>query len=180
MWKRKLTKEVVDRFRVGYDKLRDMITFPVWDEANNLKMITARSTKTKLFNIPKNADKGKLLYLLNFAIQDKVPMIGITEAQIDALTSWGYGFPCVATFGSPTKDQINLLSKSGIRVIVTLFDNDEAGIKFTNMVNRNLPKNIMTINIKLPENKKDINDLSKEEFENCLNSQGITWRLPLN
>lgn len=177
LWKRKLNKLIVDRFRVGYDKSRNAITFPVWDEKNNLKMVTARSVKTKTFYIQKDADKGKLLYLLNFAIQDKVPMVGITEAQIDALTSWGYGFPCVATFGSPTKDQIKLLVKSGIRVIVTMFDNDEAGSNFTTIVNRNLPKSVMVINLNLPKSKKDINDLTQEEFDNCLKSQGISWRL---
>lgn len=174
MWQRKLTKEVVDRFRIGYDKFRDMITFPVWDEKNNLKMVTARSTKTKHFYIPRDTDRGKYLYLLNFAIQDKTPIIGITEAQIDALTSWGYGFPCCATLGSPTKDQIDLIAKSGIRTIVTMFDNDFYGKeKFTPFITKNLPNSIMVVNTKIPNGKKDINDLSKEEFDGMLKEAGI-------
>ena len=64
MWERKLSKEVVDRFRVGYDPQRRMLTFPVWDEKGHLVMITGRSVQTKMFHIDKEVDKP--VYLLNF------------------------------------------------------------------------------------------------------------------
>lgn len=173
MYQRKLSKEVIDRFRIGYNKLTDSLTFPVWDEKNKLRMVTERSTKTKRFYIPKDTDKGKYLYLLNFALQDKTPIIGVTEAQIDALTSWSYGLPCCATLGSPTKAQIKLLAKSGIRTVVTLFDNDESGQRFTHFFNLHCPRNIMVVNLRVPEGKKDINDLNKEEFLNSLKEIGV-------
>ena len=62
MWHRKLSKEVVDEFRVGYDKERDAITFPVYDEKRRLVMVTARNVKTKVFHIPKEVKKP--VYLL--------------------------------------------------------------------------------------------------------------------
>lgn len=36
MWKRKLSKEVVDRFEVGYDPKQNMLIFPVRDEKEYL------------------------------------------------------------------------------------------------------------------------------------------------
>ena len=40
MWKRGLSKDVVDRFKIGYDKEHNAIVFPVWDEKNQLVMLT--------------------------------------------------------------------------------------------------------------------------------------------
>ena len=57
MWTRKLSKEVVDQFRVGYDMERKAITFPVYDEKHRLVMVTARSVENKKFYIPADTDK---------------------------------------------------------------------------------------------------------------------------
>ena len=177
MWQRKLTKGVVDTFKVGYDHVRNAITFPVWDEKNNLKFITARSVTSKKFWIPKEIDKRHILYLLNFAINQNVPMVGITEAQIDALTCWGYNFPCCATLGGISDEQIEILNKSGIRAFITMFDNDEYGEKFTKHFNKKIRKDVLVYNLKLPKGKKDINDLSLEEFNKCMEELGIKYRI---
>lgn len=178
MWKRNLSKEVVDLFSVGYDNLRNAITFPVWDERGRLKFITARSVTTKRFWIPKDVDKH-ILYLLNFAIKYNVPILGITEAQIDALTSWGYGIPCCATLGGISEEQINILNKSGIRIFITMFDNDEYGRKFTKKFNYHIRKDVLVYEMKIPNGKKDINDLSKEEFNKLLQEMNVSWRINL-
>ena len=175
MDKRGLKGDVIERFRIGYDELNNAITFPVWDEYNRLRFITERSVNTKKFWIPKNANKGDILYLLNFAIKDKVPMVMITEAQIDALTAWGYGMPCCATFGGVTKPQVDVLRKSGIRTIITAFDNDEAGKKFTKLFNSLIPRDFFVYNFVFPNNKKDINDLTYEEFVDGLQKIGINF-----
>ncbi len=177
MWERKLDKKIVDAFRIGYDNVRNAITFPVWDEKGKLKFITARSVTSKRFWIPKEIDKKHILYLLNFALQQNVPMVGITEAQIDALTCWGYNFPCCATLGGISDEQIQLLNKSGIRIFITMFDNDEYGEKFTKHFERMIRKDVLVYNLKLPKGKKDINDLSLEEFNKCLDELGIKYRL---
>ena len=176
MWQRKLSKEVVDLFRVGYDEEKNAITFPVWDEKNNLRFITERSVTTKQFWIPSGVNKH-ILYLLNFALKFNVPILAVTEAQIDALTSWEYGIPCCATLGGITEKQIEILNKSGIRIFITMFDNDEWGKKFTERFKKYIRKDVLTYEMKLPPGKKDINDLSKEEFENCLKDIRITWRI---
>lgn len=178
MWQRKLTKEVVDFFRVGYDATKRAITFPVWDEKGKLRFITERSVETKRFWIPSHANK-QVLYLLNFAIQLNVPMMAVTEAQIDALTCWGYGIPCCATLGGVTDQQIEILERSGIGIIITAFDNDEWGKRFTEKLKKRFRRDVLVYELHLPEGKKDINDLSREEFERCFQEIGITWRLDL-
>ena len=171
MWKRKLTKEVVDKYRVGYDQLRKCLTFPVWDIKGRLKMVTTRSVDTKKFYIQK--DQDKLIYLLNFIVKENPPVVMIAEGQIDALTAIGYGFPCCATIGSLSFNQIKILNKSGIRSFITAFDNDDAGKKFTQMFNENIRKDILIYNFEFPKGKKDINDLTKEEFWGSLNKLGF-------
>ena len=64
MWERKLSKDVVDIFEVGYDVNKNMITFPVRDEKGNLLFITKRSVSTKFFEIPEGVEKP--VYLLYY------------------------------------------------------------------------------------------------------------------
>ena len=176
MWERKLTQEVVDKFDVGYDPQRQMLTFPVYDMKDNLVMITGRSVKTKLFHIDKDVEKP--VYLLNYVAKNKFPVVLITEAQIDALTAWSYGFPCVATIGSISKNQMDIINHCGIRTFVTLFDNDSAGQRFTELFNKYIRNDIFTYNIKIDvPGAKDINDLSKEQFIDLLRRNGIQGKL---
>lgn len=171
MEKRKLTKPIIDKFKIGYDPLRNAITFPVWDENNNLIMITSRSTNSKHFYIEKN--KEKPLYLLNFIKKENITTALITEAQIDSLTSWSYGMPSIATFGGISSEQIKILNKSGIRVLILGFDNDAWGDKFAAQVEKEINPSILTLRMQFPKNKKDINDLTKEEFWQSLTNLGI-------
>ena len=51
LFNRGISKDVIDKFKIGYDPLGKMVTFPVWDASNNLVMITSRSTTDKTFYI---------------------------------------------------------------------------------------------------------------------------------
>lgn len=168
MWKRKLSKEVVDRFRVGYDKERNAITFPVYDERHNLVMVTARSVNSKRFWIPREVDKP--VYLLYDVLERGVDSVVITEGQIDALTSWTYGKPAVATMGCPSDKQIATLNRSGIRCITSMFDNDAAGLRFYERLKKKLNPDILLVRAQLPSGKKDINELTFDEFNYSLNN----------
>lgn len=176
MWKRKLEKWVVDTFCVGFNPETQSITFPVWDIKGNLKMVTERSVKSKLFYIPEGIEKP--VYLLNVVTQYKYPFVLVCEAQLDALTAWGYGVPAVALMGTGSTEQFKLLNKCGIRNWVTMFDNDEAGKRATDKFNRKIKKDCMVTNISYGKrNVKDINDLSKEEFDSLLGEYGLNWRI---
>ena len=162
MWKRKLTKEVVDRFRVGYDPERKAITFPVWDEHGRLVMVTSRSTVDKRFYIEK--DKDKPVYLLNFIKDMGETTVYVCESQINALTLWSYGYPAIALFGTGSSYQYEILNRSPIRNYILCFDGDEAGEKGKTRFMNNIRPDVLVSYKRVPAGK-DVNDLTKEEFD---------------
>ena len=162
MWKRGLSKEVVDRFGVGYDKNHNSITFPVWDEKGHLVMITSRNVSNKYFHIEK--DKDKPVYLLNFINQDKTDRVYVVESQINALTLWSWGYPAIALFGTGSQHQYDILNRCGIRNYVLCFDGDFAGQKGRDRFINNIRKDVLVSYLPIP-NGKDVNDLTKEQFE---------------
>lgn len=163
MEKRKLTRDVISRFKIGYDMDSQSLTFPVWDEHNNLVMVTKRSVNSKNFFIP--ASKNKPVYLLNYIINNNITEVTVAESQINTLTLWGWGIPAIGLFGTGSKYQYNILKKSGIRVYHLAFDGDEAGRKAIDRFIQNMPKDVMIDIVSIP-NGKDINDLSFEEYRN--------------
>ena len=53
------------------------------------------------------------------------------------------------------------------------FENDAWGEKFASQVEKEISPSILTLRMKFPKGKKDINDLTKEEFWHSLTSIGI-------
>ena len=97
-------------------------------------------------------------------MKHNIKTVMITEGPFDCLTGWEYGFPTIATFGKISDYQIEQINKSCINIIYVAFDNDAAGKSFTETLKKKLTKRIMIIETKFPANKKDINDLTKEEL----------------
>lgn len=174
MAERKLTKEVCERFQIKYDTKEKALVFPVRDLFGNLLFLTRRKVDQKQFYIDHNVEKT--LYLLNEVVKEKYTYTFITEAQIDALNCWGYGYPCIATMGTPSKEQMSLLSKTDINILITMFDNDETGRRFTENLRKLVPDKIMMYNIDWKNiNKKDINELTKEEFEYIIKENNLDF-----
>ena len=164
--KRGIDIDIARKFKVGYDAETDCITFPVWDEHDKLKMITKRSTKGKMFYI--DADIDKPVYLLNEIIKQNITTVYVTESQIDALNLWSWGYPAIALIGLGSKNQYEILNKSGIRSYILCLDNDIWGEKGRDRFRQNIRKDIFISDFRITNNKKDINDLTKEEFESML------------
>ena len=162
MSKRKLTQEVCNRFKIKYDPESECIVFPVWDDKNNLVMLTKRSVVGKNFYIDK--DKEKPIYLLNYIKSNNIKEVIVCESQINTLYLWSLGYSSIATFGcNITKNQFDLLNKSGIEHYYLAFDGDEAGRKGISKFLKYIKKDVLVDIIKLPQGK-DVNDLSEEEF----------------
>lgn len=160
-FQRKLSQEVILKYRVGYDKETDSITFPVWDEHNRLKFITKRSVKTKQFFIPQGVKKP--VYLLNFMLKENRDTVFVCESQINALYMNTLGYPAVALIGTGTRDQYEILNKSPIRHYILAFDGDEAGDKGITRFLSNIRKDVFVDVMLLPRGK-DCNDLTCEEI----------------
>lgn len=165
MWKRNLSKEVVDKFRIGYNRDRDTITFPVWDEFGKLVMVTERSVNSKKFYIGEGVEKP--VYLLNFIEKWNIDKVIVTESQINCLTSWGYGYPAIALFGTGSEHQLDILNRSGIKSYILMFDGDKAGREGARRFKKGIKKSVFVKDIQMPFGK-DVNDLSKEEFKKLL------------
>jgi len=163
MWERKLSKEVVDMFSVGYDGKTDALTFPVWDDANRLVMITKRNVSTKSFYIPPGVEKP--VYLLNFVKNWGITKVWVMESQINALYGWTMGYPSIGLIGTGSSYQHERLIKSGISVFHLCFDGDTAGDLGAYKFAQAMPRGILVDQVIIPRGK-DVNDLSFEEFSN--------------
>lgn len=171
MYKRKLTNDVIAKFKIGYDKDTDSITFPCWDINGNLTSISRRSVSGKRFNLERDLKKD--VYLLNF-INPKVDnTVYVTESQINALTLWSYGLPAIALFGTGTEHQYDILNNYGIKHYVLCLDPDDAGRKGTIRLINNLKKCIIDIK-DLPDGK-DVNDLTQSEFNDARLLTSFEW-----
>lgn len=171
MYQRKLTDEIIELFDIGYDKETDCITFPIRDIKGNVVAVARRSTKGKYFNYPSGFEKP--VYGLYEIMQRwsrgfrggtvYSDEIIICESMIDALTCWVYGKYAVALNGLGTELQFKQLRELPCRKLILATDSDEAGMRARKRIRDNIKNKIITEYI-LPKGKKDINELSKEEF----------------
>jgi len=170
MEKRKISKEVAEQFSLMFDQKTNCIVFPIWDENNNLVMITKRSIIDKHFYI--DEDRVKPVYLYNFIKKYGITNVYVCESQINALTLWSWGYPAIALIGTGSKQQYEILNKSGITVFNLALDGDIAGDKGIDRFIKNIRKDVLINVLNIPRGK-DVNDLTKEEFDKIkLNSVG--------
>lgn len=158
--KRKLTREVCNKYEVKYDRKTECVVFPVRDINGKLKFLTRRSVNSKKFIIDKDIEKE--VYLLYNSLEERE--LYVCESQINALTLRSWGYPAVALLGTGTDYQYAQLKKSNALKFNLCLDGDDAGRKGTERFIQHFPNKFITV-IKIPEGK-DVNDLTKEQFEN--------------
>lgn len=178
MYKRKLTDDVIERFDIGYDKNTRCITFPVRDINGKTLFIARRSVVSKFFNYPQGVEKPLYgLYELNATkminghpvhILPSFPKeIIVCESMLDALTCWVYGKYAVALNGLGNYLQFEQLRNLPCRELILATDNDEAGAKARERIRKHVRNKIISQYDydSFPDGAKDINDLTKEQFE---------------
>lgn len=163
---RKLSREICEAFNVKYDPVYRQVIFPAYDIFGRLVMLPKRSIDTKSFYLDKEVEKP--VYCLNKIVESGSKIAIITEGPFDCLSGWQFGYPTCATFGRISDYQIEQINKSGITTLYTAFDNDEAGKAFTKVLRLRLAKHIIVHEVQLPKGKKDLNELTKDEFEACM------------
>lgn len=177
-WKKRgITDDnIIELFDLGYDKQTKCITFPVRDIYGHTLFVARRSVRTKYFNYPEGVEKP-LYGLYELYMEQKnysninryayFDEIIVCESMIDALTCWQYGKYAVALNGLGNELQFKQLRKLPCRKLILATDNDEAGLKARVRIRKNVPNKLITEYV-LPEGKKDINELSRQEFKNLL------------
>ena len=157
MFERKLTDNIIKKFDVGYDPKTDSLTFPVYVDGKCV-FVAKRRVKYKRFDLPEL--KNKPIYGLDYITDNEFI---ICEGVIDALTCWSYGKQAVALFGTASDYQLKILNNVRQRKLVIGTDGDEAGDKAARRIAKALTNKLVT-RLDIPKGK-DINDLSKEEFD---------------
>jgi len=167
MYKRKLTDEVIELFDIGYDKNTQCITFPIRDVYGHTLFVARRSINSKFFNYPSGAEKPVYgLFELYQSCELEKQEVIICESMIDSLTCWAFGKYAVALNGLGNDLQFEQLRKMPCRKFILATDMDDAGIHARNRIKSNVPGKIIT-QYKWDKNiAKDINDMTKEYFDN--------------
>lgn len=168
--KRGLTPETCKKFNIKYDSKTRQVIFPVHDMRGNLVMLAKRSIDHKTFYLDKGVEKP--VYCLDYIMKNNITSAIITEGPFDALLGNQYGMPTMAALGAISDNQIEQINKSCLKVLYTMFDNDDWGRIFTQRVISKVAKRILVVPIPIPNGHKDLGELSYEEFWKTFNLYG--------
>ena len=167
MFQRKMTAEVIDMFDIGYDAKTDCITFPVRDKNGKCLFIARRSVKSKYFNYPSAAEKPVYGIYELYRLKKFPKDVYICESMIDAIYLWTFKKYAVALNGLGTDYQFKQLNKLPCRHYILATDNDEAGKRARTNIKENIVNQMIT-EVKLPHNRKDINECTEDEIKNLI------------
>lgn len=162
MFERKFNDWAINKFEIGFDPNTKSLTFPVYVNGKCL-FVAKRRVYNKYFELPKIYPKP--LYGVDYLTN--MNEVLVCESVIDAITCWIYGRQAIALFGTGSEEQIKMIQDLPHRSIVLALDNDEYGDKGCQRISSGLTNKFVSRLI-LPIGKKDINDLSKEEFDNLV------------
>lgn len=159
--------DTIRKFDIGFDKDSNAITFPVRDESGNILFIATRSVSTKFYHYPERV--GKPVYGLyeiyrEMRLGKEIDSVYICEGPFNMWSTWTYGKYGVSLLGTGSSTQHEQLRKSSIRHFILALDPDEAGEKGTQKLLKALDNKFVEIAV-IPKGK-DVNDLTKEEFDN--------------
>jgi DNA primase len=155
---RRISKDSVIRFALGYSEKQDMVTIPVHSPDAMPVGFVGRSVEGKEFKNTPGLPKSKVLFNLHRV--KTAPKVYVVESSFDAIRLDQCGFPAVATLGSNVSNfQIDLLQRY-FNDIIVIADNDEAG---GNMKDRLVERlgNRVTV-VQLNKEYKDIGDMDDD------------------
>lgn len=159
--KRKITKDSVIKFKLGYSENQDMISIPIYNHEGLCVGFVARSIEGKDFKNTTKLPKSKVLFNLNRV--KTASKVYVVESSFDAIRLDQVGFPAVATLGANVSSkQIDLLQRYFSDIII-IADNDEAGGNMKEKIVERLDGNVTVIN--LDKQYKDIGDMDDQSIK---------------
>ncbi|MCY8256434.1 toprim domain-containing protein [Bacillus spizizenii] len=170
--KRGISEKVQRAFKIGFDKKSNAVAFPWMDIHGQIVNIKFRSTKSKQFYYhPTGQPLRDHIYGLHFIYKLRHETAYLVESEVDALYLWSHGFPAIALGGSKISDKRKqLLLRSPIKKLVLATDNDSVGQEIREKVKRLLVGHTELYEIVLPDNVKDVNDLTPEQLKGVCNN----------
>jgi len=170
---RRLTRESVIKFDLGYSEKQDSVVIPMQSPDGMSIGFVARTIEGKEFKNTPGLPKSKILFNLHRVKASKI--VYVVESSFDAIRLDQVGFPAVATLGANvSSSQIELL-KRYFTGVVLVADNDEAGAIMAEKLTEKMG-NLVTI-IRPDKKYKDIGDMTDDEirtlefqFDNVIDS----------
>jgi DNA primase len=158
---RKITKESMLKFNLGFSEKQDSVTVPMHSPDGMCIGFVARTIEGKEFKNTPGLPKSKILFNLHRVKTSNV--VYIVESSFDAIRLDQVGFPAVATLGANVSvSQIRLLEKY-FNNVVLVADNDEAGKIMTDKLIEKLGHIVTVIN--LDKKYKDIGDMDDDAIK---------------
>jgi len=167
---RRITKQSIEKFSLGFSEKQDMVTIPVQSPDGMTIGFVARTIEGKEFKNTPGLPKSKILFNLHRVKQSN--KVYVVESSFDAIRIDQVGLPAVATLGANvSSSQIELLKKY-FNDIYIISDNDDAG---NNMANKLIDKLGSRVSkIQLNKKYKDIGDMMDNDILNTLNTKTIS------
>jgi DNA primase len=170
---RRITKESVVKFDLGYSEKQDSVVIPMQSPDGMSIGFVARTIEGKEFKNTPGLPKSKILFNLHRVKASKI--VYVVESSFDAIRLDQVGFPAVATLGANvSSSQIELL-KRYFTGVVLVADNDDAGMIMAERLTEKMG-NLVTI-IRPDKKYKDIGDMTDDEirtlefqFDNVIDS----------
>jgi DNA primase len=158
---RKITKESIDKFGLGYSEKQDSVTIPIYSPDGMCIGFVARTVEGKEFKNTPGLPKGKVLFNLHRIKTSNI--VYVVESSFDAIRLDQVGFPAVATLGANVSAaQIRLLEKY-FNSIVLIADNDDAGMIMRDKLIEKLGPIVTSVYI--DKKYKDIGDMDDEAIK---------------
>lgn len=118
-----------------YDKFRDRVMFPIFDQRGNVVAFGGRALKegerAKYLNSDETKvfQKREMLYALNYAKNSKKDYFILCEGYMDVISMHQAGFDsAVATLGTAiTPEQARLIARMGKKNVILSYDSDAPG-----------------------------------------------------
>jgi DNA primase len=158
---RKIIKDSVTRFSLGYSEKQDSVTIPIHSPDGMTLGFVARTIEGKEFKNTPGLPKSKVLFNLHRVKNSTT--VYVAESSFDAIRLDQIGFPSVATLGANVSaSQIELLKKY-FNNIILIADNDEAGKIMSEKLVEKIGSQITIINIE--KKYKDIGDMDDQAIK---------------
>jgi DNA primase len=157
---RKITKESMYKFGLGYSEKQDSVTIPIHSPDGMCIGFVARTVEGKDFKNTPGLPKSKVLFNLHRVKSSTI--VYVVESSFDAIRLDQVGFPAVATLGANVSvSQIELLKKY-FNNIVLIADNDDAGKIMSEKLVEKLGFQITIVGIE--KRYKDIGDMDDDSI----------------
>ena len=160
--RRRVTKESIVKFGLGYSEKQDMTTIPIHSPDGVLVGFVGRSIEGKEFKNTPGLPKSKILFNLHRVKTSS--KVYVVESSFDAIRLDQVGFSAVATLGANVSNtQIELLQRYFNNIIV-IADNDEAGGNMKDKIIEKLKSRVSVIQLNIEY--KDIGDMDDAAIRN--------------